>query len=158
MLSCWHEGVAQRPSFSNLQSKLDRMLSAEGNSPYLDFNINPSDLCYQVADEINHGTGHPPNNLPLPSGDKRKSIISRSSLHMESPTSSMCSQLVHDSPTIEKPHTYLLQEGDERRRPHSMMLLQRQTPAQVDDDRYELRAQFVMYTNSSFLLKIIVGM
>ena len=142
MLSCWHEGVAQRPSFSNLQTKLDCMLSVEGNSPYIDFNINPSDLCYQVADEINHGTGHPPNSLLVPSGDKRKSIVSsrfgsqassRSSLHMESPNSSMCSQLgksIQDSPTIERPRA-MFQEGDGSRRPHSMVSLRK---AQVDTD------------------------
>lgn len=74
MLSCWNETVPQRPSFASLQAKLDRMLSAEGSNPYIDFSINPNNLCYQVADD----TDTPSNGFlhVQSSGNKRRSQLS----------------------------------------------------------------------------------
>ena len=163
MLSCWNEVVAKRPSFTDLQTSLDRMLAAQSDNTYIDFSINPTNLCYQVADEM---TATPASNGLLhvmPRGSNRGSkVISRPVSCISgkiSPTSSMHPlKDVPDShpgaprkfartpsPTMEKPHMSNPASAgadgkDEGRRPRSMMLLQGRSEERskvLDDDRYK---------------------
>ena len=156
MLSCWNEAVPQRPSFTNLQTKLDRLLSTEGSNPYIDFSINPNNLCYQVADENDTANTH--LNVAQP-GANRRSILSGKlgsdlsvnashssckSLLQDSPTSSVSADMMkagRASPTLEKPHASLLGGGitESSRRPRSMMVLRGQSPSQkLDEDRLDV--------------------
>lgn len=154
MLSCWNEVVPHRPSFANLQTKLDHILSAEGNNPYMDFSINPNSLCYQVADEMDM-----PNNLlhvTQSAAANRRSVISSKlgsdlsvntvhssskSIVQDSPASSMGgSDIMKGCASPTKPHAtnplgFLEDEGSSRR-PRSMMLLGRRSPTHnMDEDR-----------------------
>ncbi len=160
MLSCWNEDVTKRPSFKDLQTNLDRLLAAESNSTYIDFSINPDNLCYQVADEIVPS----PNGL-LHTGPRSSKRISRVSSRPPSIASgkiSPSSSVNHPqgmsasqrggppprrfartpSPTLQKPHAAdsLGGGGDQRetRRPRSMMILKGNAEAapSSEDDRY----------------------
>ena len=152
MLSCWNETVPQRPSFATLRAKLDQMLSAEGNNPYVDFSINPNNLCYQVADDADAS----PNGLlhALPSGNKRRSQISSkrssvTSFHNISPSGSIGRSASPaprvrwartPSPKVEKPHAANPMCVEEKERPRSMMLLRNTA---TDDDRLTLTCWFL---------------
>lgn len=147
MLSCWNEDVTKRPTFKDLQTTLDRMLAARSDNTYIDFSINPENLCYQVADEAD-----PPSDKFLRteslSTKRRSKIGSRPDSGASNiATPSACLKEASaapkrfartPSPTIEKPHATkpsdLSVEG-EGRRPRSMMLLQGRSEAPAEDDR-----------------------
>lgn len=154
MLTCWNETVSLRPSFSDLQAKLDRMLSTEGNNPYIDFSINPNNLCYQVADESDaqsNGLLHIQpngtkirNQLSFRRGSNTSVNISHSSSKnllqgSRSPSPSLrCART--PSPTMEKPHATnsCFEVEESSRRPRSMMLLRgRDMSQKTDDDRFD---------------------
>ena len=147
MLSCWNETVPQRPTFSELQTKFDRMLSAEGNNPYIDFSINPNSLCYQVAD-VDEGDISDDHLQVAPPGANRRSIISgRARLGSELSANVSCSSSRQVSPAssidLEKPglapptpeKALTVNTGGSGRRPHSMVLPRARSPQRVDEDR-----------------------
>lgn len=152
MLSCWNEVASKRPSFLYLQMNLDRMLAAESNNAYIDFSINPENLCYQVADEVTSPTSdglvrarlrdsrH--GSRPLSMASNRISPSPSANLKESSASHAGPPQRFArtPSPTVEKPHASnslgFGDEGKDGRRPHSMMLLQsRSGNAATDDDR-----------------------
>lgn len=171
MLSCWNESVPNRPSFANLQTELDRLLSAEGSSQYIDFSINPNDLCYQVDDENDTLNNH--LRVALPGANRRSSRLERElspnisrssskSFLQDSPTSSIGADMMKSgsaSPTLEKPQAMnplsFLSEKDSGRRPRSMMLLRNQSPSQkLDEDRSEMEERFSVHGFTATLYRV----
>ena len=144
MLSCWNEMVTKRPTFNNLHMSFDRMLAAESNNTYIDFVINPENLCYQVVDEVASPTSNGFLRTVSRSGSKITSrpVSDASSRRSPSPPAKEVPASYSGrprrfartpSPTMEK---FNLDGGrEDSRRPRSMMLLQRKEAAD-DDDRY----------------------
>ena len=139
MLSCWQESPSQRPTFNSLKLKFNDILSSHGSNTYVDFCIDPNQLCYKNEED----TDIPPayKNLlhPAMGNDRRSkanspagsleavSIRKASASPQGSPRlgNSRPNGLVAKSPSMEKLSTGNLQlpkrSGD--RRPNSMMLL-----------------------------------
>ena len=151
MLSCWNEEVTKRPSFKDLQTTLDHLLAAESNNTYIDFSIDPENLCYQVADEVVPPSSNGLLHTETRSSKQRSRFGSRPGSDASNKvTPSSSSNCLEDSqpspprryartpsPTIEKPHVTNLggESREESRRPRSMMLLWSSSATPADDDR-----------------------
>lgn len=155
MLSCWNEDVTKRPSFKHLQTTLDRLLAAKSSNTYIDFSINPENLCYQVADEEGPSTRNNFLNAETRASKRRSRMSNRpasnASSNVSPSPSGTCLEEISPpqpgathrgartpSPTMEKMlASKSLDVAEGSRRPRSMMLLQSNTATTTaDDDRW----------------------
>jgi len=145
MLSCWQENSSQRPTFNALKLKFNDILSSHGSNTYVDFCIDPNQLCYKKEDDTDVLPSYKNLLHPLLGSDRRSKAISScgSSLEAVSTINASASPqgsprlgsrangdiqpngVVAKSPSMEKLSIGLLQlpkpRGDKR--PNSMMLL-----------------------------------
>ena len=98
MIKCWDEQPQNRPSFTELRSKFDGMLTADNqDNSYIDFHrIDPTNLCYLPPQMLETGEAHT-SMLSLKSGHhddgitrsatSLKEMLSKSetNIHFQSP-------------------------------------------------------------------------